>query len=463
MNARLPILILAVGAAAIFAACGGGGGQSSLPGSSGAAANGGNANNGSQPASGVRVTFSYNANAVAARSLHHALRVGTASTRRSPEYVSYAAEGMQITVTSGSASQTLYYAVGYYVTNCTEQSGVVTCSLSVPALGPTETISAIEVDQTPANLSQTTGLGTGFPSNSSVLARGSATVTLNAGGYTNVPLSMNPIVANWYDCGFDNYDPNMNEDYNTSRIVVTSGVATSNVLQPIAADYDGYEVSPGYADGGYAAQPFADLNGSSVPLTATSTSTHLTVFAIPALATPTPAPPYAATQTQSIPNTGYLTRNCCGGLQIFVNYDGNPSQSTLTFANNLTATPPPFSASPNPSSPPVPASYATTRAYTVVPISVTPTTLTLSANGVATGTVTASDAGANASSMGINQCVNANNVQLAAVSSNGNLTNGSQSFTVTAGTTPGTCTFTVYDDYSGVVTNAVAVTLTAVP
>jgi hypothetical protein len=461
MNLRLPIGILAAGAAVLVAACGGGGGGSNLPASSGNASNGGTANAGSQPASGVRVILTYNANAVAARSLHRTLRVGTAQARRSPDFVSYIAHGLQLTVSSGSASQTLYYAIGYYSPVCNNEGLEVTCTLIVPTLGSTETISAIEVDQQPANLAQN-GLGTGFPSNSGVLARGSATVTVNAGGYTNVALSMNPILANWYDCGFDNSSANMNEDYSTQRIVVTSGVASSNVMQPIAADYDGYEIAPGYNNGAYAAQPFIDLNAAPVPASATSTSQHVTLFAIPALASPTPAPPYAATQTQSFPNSGYLTTNCCGGLQLAVQYDGqSTAQSTLTFANNLTATPPPFTASPSPSSPPVPASYATTRAYQVVPISVTPTTLSLQANGSASAMVTASDPGAN-QNMGIYQCFNGSQAQLATVTG-GTLANGAETFTVTAGTTPGTCTFTVYDSYSGVVTNAVTVTLTAVP
>jgi hypothetical protein len=463
MNPRLPILTLAIAAAALFAACGGGGGTSSPGGSSPALPNGaGNAGTQSS-SSGVTVTLTYHRNAVAGSSLvHRTLRVGSAQARRSPTYVSYSANGVQLTVTSGSASQTLYYSIAYNGPLCSEQNDSVTCTLSVPTLGSTETISAIEVDQQPTNLSGATGLGTGFPSNSGVLARGSTTVAVNAGGYTTVALSLNPIIGNWYDCGFDNYDQNMNEDYSTNRIVVTSGIASSNILQPIPADYDGYWIGPGYNNGAYVGQPFIDLNAAAVPATATSTSQHVTLFAIAALASPTPAPPYAGTQTQSFPNTGFLTLNCCGGLQLAVNYDGqSAAQSTLTLANNLTATPPPFTASPTPSNPPVPTSYATARAYQVVPISVTPTSLSLPADGSSTGMVTASDAGAN-QNMGFNQCVNGSNTQLATVSG-GTISNGSATFTVTAGTTPGTCTFTVYDSYSRVVTNAVTVTLTGVP
>jgi hypothetical protein len=459
MNPRLPILILAVGAAALFAACGGGGGQSSLPASSGSASNGGNANAGTQPASSVRVVLTYNANAVAARSLHRALRVGTAEARRSPAYVSNDAGGLQLTVTSGSASQTLSYAISESSPVCTQEDYAVTCTLNVPALGSTETISGIEVDEAPLNLSQSTGLGTGFPSNSNVLARGSTTVTLNAGGYTNVALSLNPILGSWYDCGFDTYNSNnMNEDYTTRRIVVTPGVASQNILDPGPADRDDYDtLFAGYNNGAYVAQPFVDLNATPVPVTVTSSSQHLTVFAIPVLTNPTPAPPYAGAQTKSIPDTSYVSMNWYG-FQIAVSYDGqSTATSTLTFANNLTATPPPF-ASPNPS----PSSYATTLAYQVVPVSASPSALNLAANGVATATVTGSDAGAN-QNMQYGQCLSSGSQQLASVSSNGSIANGSETFTVTAGSTPGTCTFNLSDLYSGVVTNTVTVTLTSVP
>lgn len=454
MNPRLPILIVAVGAAALFAACGGGGGQSSLP-SSGNASNG-NAGAGAQPASGARVVLTYSANAVAARSLHRTLRVGTAEARRSPAYVSYEAAGLQLTVSSGSSSQTLYYAISYYSPVCTEESYTVTCTLNVPTLGATETVSGIEVDQAPLNLSQSTGQGTGFPGNSNVLARGSTTVTLNAGGYTTVALSLNPILGDWYDCGFDNDNSNMNEDYSTSRIVVTQGVASQNILDPGPADRDGYTIFGGDDAGTYVAQPFVDLNATPVPATVTSTSQHLTVFAIPVLTNPTPAPPYATAQTQSIPNSGYVSKDWYG-LQLAVSYDGaGAAASTLTLANNLTATPPPF-ASPNPS----PAPYTATMAYQVVPVSASPAAVTLQANGVATATVTGSDAGAN-QNMPPSACMSGNQ-QLATVASNGSIANGSEAFTVTAGTTPGTCTFTLADYYSGVVTNTVTVTLTAVP
>jgi hypothetical protein len=460
MNPRLPISILAVAAAALFAACGGGGGGTSGVGGSTSALPNGNSNTGAQPTSGVRVVLTYNANSGAGRQVHSALRVAAGQSRR-PQYVSYDARGLQLTVTSGSASQTLYYYIAYNSSVCTEVSYAVTCSLNVPTLGATETIAGIEVDQTPTNLVQSSGLGTGFPANSGVLARGSTTVTLNAGGYTQVALSMNPVLSKWYDCGFDNYNTNMNEDGATNRVVVTGNVASSNTFDVVPNDYEYDTIFPGYDAGVYVAQPFVDVNAAPVPATGVSNSQHLTLFPLPG-ATPSPAPPYAYVASASFPDSSFVSKYYYG-FQVALHYDGQAaSASTLTFANNLTATPPPFLASPNPSYTSVPASYATTLAYQVVPISVSPATLNLSANGSATGTVTASDAGAN-QSMSINQCLSAGNAQLATVTSNGALANGSEAFTVTAGTTPGMCTFTLADYYSGVVTNAVTVTLTGVP
>jgi hypothetical protein len=463
MNPRLPVPILAVAAAAIFAACsGGGGGSSSLGGSNSSIPNG-NANAGSQPTSGVWVTLSINsnANAAAARAVHTALRVGTAQSRRSPQFVSYGIHGLQLTVASGSASQTLYYAIGENGPFCQRVTNYsISCTLSVPTLGPTETVSAIEVNQAPTNVTAA-GTGTGFPSNSGVLARGSTSVTLNAGGVTNVALSMNPVLSQWYDCGFDSSNTNMNEDGSTRRIVVTANVASSNVFDPEPSDYAGYTIFSGYTNGNYVAQPFIDVNASPVPASGVSNSQHLTLIAFPG-ATPSPAPPYAYAVSASIPDTSFVSTYWYG-LQIALHYDGQAtSASTLTFANNLTATPPPFLASPNPSYTSAPASYAASYALAVVPISVSPATLNGQANDAVVGTVTASDAGAN-QSMGIHQCMSSTNQQLATVTSNGAISGGSETFTVTAGFTAGTCTFTLNDYGSNVVTNAVTVNLTPVP
>jgi hypothetical protein len=458
MNPRLPILTLAVAGAALFAACAGGG-TSSAPGASSALPNAGSSG-GAQPASGVRVVLSFRRNT--ASSANAAVRHGHASARRpafiDPEFVG----GVQLTVTSGSASQTVDYTIGYNTPACTSYEYAVDCTLNVPTLGANETISAIELDQAPSNASQTTGIGTAFPSNSAVLARGSANVTPAPGGYTNVALSLDPVVGGWYDYAFiDGGTANIGDD-GDNRIVVTSNVASTDVLDVIPTDFDGFPTFEGYLNGAFVAQPFVDVNGSPAAVTATSSSSHFTVYAIPA-ATPTPAPPYATAASASFPNSGYLSNEFLG-VQLAVHYDGAATTGgTLTFANNLTATPPPFSGapSPRPSGAPTPpaSSYASTFQYQYDILAASPSTVTLAPNG--TQTITVSDPGGYLVDVA-GACISTadHSAQLGTITQLGGFANGAQTFTLTAGSTAGTCTFQLEDDDTGVRTNTVTLTIT---
>jgi hypothetical protein len=45
------------------------------------------------------------------------------------------------------------------------------------------------------------------------------------------------------------------------------------------------------------------------------------------------------------------------------------------------------------------------------------------------------------------------------LASNASIANGSEAFTLTAGSTTGTCTFNLYDGFTGVASNTVTVTI----
>jgi hypothetical protein len=48
---------------------------------------------------------------------------------------------------------------------------------------------------------------------------------------------------------------------------------------------------------------------------------------------------------------------------------------------------------------------------------------------------------------------------LATIASNASIAGGSETFTLTAGTTTGTCTFNLFDGFTGVESNTVTVTI----
>ncbi len=460
IKSRLPLAALIVGlAAASLAACGGGGtGNTTTP--SAPIVNNGAGSGSTTQSTGAHISFTYTQGVA---------RPGTstAATRhiagsRAPKFIDYyAVGGLQLTITSGTATpQVLYYDVTRTNPNCVvtdTTNNSVACTLNIPTLGTTETIAAVEVDHQPTNVSATTGLGTGFPSNSGVIAVGSTSVTL-PGGYTNVPLSLNPVVASYYDCGYNTLSGNFGEDYSNSsntqapRIVVTAGTPATAYLYPTDVTVDGDIPAPvSTPAAGFVGQPFVDVNGTATALTATSSSSHVSFFVEPGAAT-TPAPTY--TTSASIPNSSVNYENNNYYSMIFlVQYDGvGTSPMTLTFANNLSATPPAFGGgTPSPA-------YTFTYTYPIVPVSLTPATLTFASSGALAQTVTASDSGSTQNMTAPASCISSGSVTIASVTSLAPLANGLQSFTI-APVATGTCTFSVKDGQSNVPTNTVTVTV----
>jgi hypothetical protein len=428
----------AILAAALLAACGGGGGLQSaaLPSA------GGGGNNPATHTSGTRITLT--------------VPRGTPKTRRPAlaggthrNYVSMDAQGLQIAISStGSNATTTTEFVDISSTSplCTPLvfgTSETTCSFTIPTVAANETIVATEVDQTPTNENATTGFGTGFLNSTNILAVGTTSVAVT-GGVTNVSLGLNPIVSRFIDDGSDT-TPTFGDNFvaeTTSRVVVTSGVVASGQINIAYRDAAG-----GFFDVDPTPLPFVDVNGSPTPITLSASSSAVTLAAVPSPA-PAATPPLA--QTASIPNDGFL--NFFQVFVIDVNVSANlTAPATISVNNNLTAT--------NPIS--VTAPYLAKLTYTVVPISVAPATATVAVGAATTATVTGSDfEGPNG--MFATGCVDTANPSQtdATVSANGQISPDiwQQAFTITP-TTAGTCTFTLGDVQTNVLTTPVTVTV----
>jgi hypothetical protein len=375
MNARSFSLGLAVLTAATVAACSGGGSSGTTP-----ALSGGTPNQGAPQTSGFRATLTIDRSSAAAHQLARALRVGTAGSR-SPQYLSGQSNGLQLTVTSGTSSQTFYYDLSTDSSLCsyTAASQTETCSLPVPTLGGTETLTAIEVNQAPTNVSVTTGLGTAFPSNSLVLARGTTIATLTPGGVTTVNLALDPVIGGWYDCGVSGTKQTFAEDYSTnpSRYVVTGNAAVTATVYPAYSDASGYTIYPvsQNSNGSYVGQPFTDVNGTLTAATMVSSSAHVTVYPYSFAAGPSPSPAASSAFVQSatLADSSYEVENNFYSMVVYLSYDGKATtSSTLTFSNNLTAAPPAFTATPNPQYTSAPATYAAATQYEIAPVLASP-------------------------------------------------------------------------------------------
>jgi hypothetical protein len=415
-----------------------------------------------------------------------------ASARRSPRYVSVQAEGLQITVTAGATTKTSYVDISSTnAATCTTTTTtpalpatiLESCTVTIPWLAASESISVIETDETPTDENQSTGLGDGFPSGTNILAMGSTQATLTPGVLTSISLGLSPIVDNLFDVtflvalyfgtyypGLDSValaTPTFQDDgsiFNpgvSGRIVVTSGTPVQGVLATSFEDAEGSDL-----DVDTTALPFVNLAGAAAPLTVTSSASDVTIdpyvntgfantfSALPqASASTAPSTPIGYAQTATIPTDGYQW------IQYFFltgfYYDGSTTAaSTLTFATaastatatatlvaNGSTTPTPFTVGP----------YSGSYQYTVAPVSAAPTTATTSLTSGTPVTVTGGDPGAPSAMYASNSCAGTG---AATIARNGS----SNAFTVTP-VVAGTCTLQLFDSDTNVPSNTVTITI----
>jgi hypothetical protein len=395
-----------------------------------------------------------------------AKRTGAAA-KRSPKFIGSSAQGLQIAVstTAGTpTTQTVYADISTTSPLCTTGGSgtyTATCTIPIPTVGASESITATEVDTTPAT-PVVNGMGTGFPSTSNILAVGTTTLTGAAGTTTNVSLGLSPVAAAWYDCGSLAISGNSSDDddypnMGKGRIVVTAGTPATFVLQPefedVDYDYLDYDATP---------LPFVDVNGSPVPIAVTASSTHVGAepfynvnYSNAAESWPQ-NPVYS--QSTTIPNDGYEWFNCL--FDVGAEYDGQTTAtSTITLDQSLTAIPQ-FTGTATGG-----ASYETAfgpAVYTIVPLSATPASVTVGVTAGTTATVTGSD-DEGTGGMIASTCSGTGSVT---ITPNGGIdtTSWTQGFTVTP-VTAGSCTFTLLDENlipehgSSVPSNTVTVTI----
>jgi hypothetical protein len=466
-NNTIVRLSIAALTTAALAACGGGGSGSSTssvitPAAKASTSPGG----GSSPASFVngttKMTVSFTRSASKPHTKSTALK--SAASRKSPTFVSESTSGFQVTVTAGSQAPAVYNIDFLNNTTMCQQttSSTFTCTLSVPTLGPTETINVVDVDEAPTGtIDPATGIATGpFPGGTAILANGTTTATLTPGGITTVAMSLNPVISEWYDCGGVSYNNNsvmqVDGSYGPSpRIVVTGNAASSGTLRTYASDYDGWAPTAVSATvgGPLIGQPFVDVDGTATPLTAVSTLANFTVLPLVNFTGNWPAPPTSGSYTTnaSIPDSSYSSP-FNDGMFIAIRYDGfgtpNGAMKTLTLLNNLSVTPPSFTGATN---------YSTTFTYGIAPVFATAASPTAT-HSTSTLLVTGYDPGAT-NSMGADNCVDGNGNSLGSETPSVAITNGVETFVFNASSTTGTCTFKLYDTNTGVRSNPVLVTI----
>lgn len=443
--------------AAALAACSGSGGSSPAP------AVVSTVPGGSQlTQSGSTFTFTIDRSPVAKTHRKGESTRRSAKGRRAPQYVSRSAAGLQIAVNApGLPGVTKYFDISSSSVLCTTSGGFETCTLTIPTIAPTESITVTEVDQAPTNTGSN-GYGTGFANGTNILAVGTGTSTSRGG--TVLTLSLNPVMAQLADandfneCTFVTLTPSStnNAAYdvegtypnNQDRIVVTGGVAQT--LADFFCFFDA-DLSGNYA--GNTPQPLVDVNGSASPVTFTSNSQHVLIGIYDAAAT---SPPVPAGQTVSMTDTSRLFDGNC--IAYDLKLDGNQTQpATLTVSNNLSAINPFTSAA-----------YAFAQVVTIVPLSITATPAPLSQSAGTPTTVTASDyegtggltpfasVGAHGTGSNAGQCLDSGATVRATIAQSGGIdpTTWLQTFTITPAatptvTTPVTCTFVLGDVNTG--------------
>jgi hypothetical protein len=473
VRSNLTVSLLGAGtlAAAVLAACGGGGGTHATP--LGAAPT---STPLGSPASTARITLTIPENGTQSHKPGARFRHAAAAGKRTPKYIDqYATYGLQIIVTAGSSTQGVYVDASNSSPVCTTTDGVKTCTLTVPVLAASETLTVTAVDVKPTSEGTNgnpPGYGSGF-TGADVLSAGTTTATLVAGQTTPISLVLGPVMAQLYDCGW-NIIANASGDYeapdnapgtglqagNTpaNRILFTQGTAGSLYQAPSTTDYG--EDAPVWSS---PAPAFVDVNGAPEALTVTSSLQHVGLYAVPGTPSndfPTPGPSYTYTPTVSFPDYSWAWLFEGYSNVMAISYDGSASAGGVIVAtNNLSATTS-LVATP----------YTTTMTYNVAFVGASPTALTLQTSVLATnhtGTVTGTDfeaahegieAGSLAGS-GNGDCKSSGAVTLATiVAGTMNTTTWTQTFTVTA-TTVGTCTFYLSDTITGRPSQQVTVTI----
>ena len=472
----VPALAGVLLAGAMLAACGGGGsGTHATPFGAGPTSN----PQGTTSTARITITIPQNGTQSHPGKPGARFRHAAAAGKRAPKYIdSNATEGLQIIATAGSLTQGVYVDVSGSspVSVCTTTDGVETCTIAVPVLAASETLTVTAVDVKPTSEGTNgnpPGYGSGF-TGAHVLSAGTTTATLVAGQTTPISLVLGPVMAQLYDCGW-NIIANASGDYeapdnaagtglqagNTpaNRILFTQGTAGSLYQSPTTNDYD-YD-TPTWSS---PAPAFVDVNAMPEAVTATSSLQHVGLYAVPAPGGtlngwPTPGPSYTYTPTVSFPDFSWAWQYGYSTVMA-ISYDGSASAGgMIVVSNDLSAT-----------TSLVTTPYTTTMTYYVAFVGASPTALTLETSVLAsdhTGTVTGSDFEAAYEGMEAGSAIGSNNgdckssgaVTLATiVTGTMNTTTWTQPFTVTA-TTVGTCTFYLSDKYTGQPSQQVTVTI----
>jgi hypothetical protein len=469
---RLSVLGGTVLCAGVLAACGGGSGSGAIAPSTAQSA---------APAAfgqtaGTKIQVTIHRGTAARKNAAKSASSARATSRRNPQYVSTGTQGLQVTVQSGTSSQSVYADLSSASPLCTTSGNISTCTIAVPTLGAQETFTAFETDTTPSG-EASSGYGTGFSSTTNILAAISQAkdLTSQLGGAITIGLNLGPVVAFFYDCtpfasvptplpqassanfGIDVTGFNHNGNSNaSSRLVVTQGIAVNGALLPQFCDADG-----NWVDAAPSPAPFVDANASPVPITMAANSAAIGLAPIVNNGTPPPANAYV--QSVSIADDSYYWFQTIFvvGVNVSTSYPATAT-NTIVVKNNLTALNP-FTGQTVSSTSPANGLFT----YYVAAIAAQPLTLN-AAVSTSTSTVVGIDEGAfsgMAAESGYNlhdsNCNTANGTTLATLAPAGpiNTTTWQQSFNIAAGATPGTCTVYLFDIAARTVTQPITVTV----
>src|SRR5580658_3412677 len=163
--------------AAFLVACGGGGGSSPIAGGS---MTGSHSSGATGPGTTLTIVIHRDGGTknylTRSTTRHHGTQV--AQVRRSPKYISYGAEGLQVTVSAtGVASQSVYADLTGSL--CNTSGPVETCTINIPTIATSEQFTILETDSTPTGTNGS--YGTGFPSNTNILGAVNQAATVQLG------------------------------------------------------------------------------------------------------------------------------------------------------------------------------------------------------------------------------------------------------------------------------------------